>query len=125
MSDEEKLALAQSYWRAEMARDVAAVLQHYAPDAVFVPNGRRLVGHEQIRQFYEESGALYPGLRVRITRSHHAKSSSVFEWEAELVNSEGSEFPLRGVNVAAMNNGRFIEVRAYFDTSSLPADAAT
>ena len=124
MTNEEKRAFAESYWQAEAARDVAGVLHHYAEDAVFIPNGRRLVGHEQIRQFYEESGAQYPGLRVRIAGEHHADSFSTFEWEAELTNKSGASFPLRGVNVVRMGNGKFAEVHAYFDTSTLPAGAS-
>ena len=58
--------IAESYWKAECARDTAAVLSHYHQDAVFCPPGQELKGHEQIATFYDASGESFPGLKVEI-----------------------------------------------------------
>jgi ketosteroid isomerase-like protein len=59
----------EAYWQAEERRDLDGVLDHYAEDAeLVVPEMGRLVGHSEIRKFYEESIENFPELRVDIVR---------------------------------------------------------
>lgn len=111
--------IAESYWAAESARDIEAVLEHYHPDAVFSPPGQTLRGHAEIRTFYDSSAADYPGLEVRIVREIGHGDEASLEWEAVLIDHHGGRHPLRGVNNIRVEDGRFREVRAYFDPSTL------
>jgi len=112
--------VAESYWRAECARDVEAVLGHYTEDATFAAPGWSLRGHDEIRLFYEASGLQFPGLEVDIvSETHGTDGSVVFEWVAVLIDPLRVRFPLRGVNLVTLRDGQFTGVRAYFDTSTL------
>lgn len=95
-SDASPREVSQSYWAAEMERDVEKVLAHYHPDAVFVPNGQVLVGHDQIRTFYDESCRRFPRIEVEIVRDHHLDRRGVIEWRAVLTDSSGRRMPLVG-----------------------------
>lgn len=111
---------AESYWRAEQRRDIEEVLAHYHEDAVFCPPGERLEGHDQIRTFYESSAADYPTLEVTITHEIAAGDDEAsLEWEAVLVDHDGGRHPLKGVNNIKLEDGKFREVRAYFDPATL------
>jgi ketosteroid isomerase-like protein len=112
-------AVAESYWAAESRRDLGAILDHYHEDAVFRPPGQTLRGHDEIRTFYEDSAASYPGLEVRITHEIRDGMEASLEWEAVLTDHDGARHPLRGVNNVLVEDGRFREVRAYFDPATL------
>jgi limonene-1,2-epoxide hydrolase len=112
--------VAESYWAAEIERDVEKVLLHYHADAVFVPNGRRLVGHDEIRTSYEDSCQRFPVLEVTIARETPAADTTVLEWQAAVTDHQGRRVPFSGVNLVSVEQGRFREVRAYFDASALP-----
>ena len=111
--------VAWSYWQAEIERNVEKILAHYHPDAVFVPNGNRLSGHAEIRTFYEESCRLYPVLEVDIVRESGDRGLAALEWSAAVTDHAGNRLPFVGVNLVTTEDGRFREVRAYFDTSVL------
>jgi uncharacterized protein (TIGR02246 family) len=112
--------VAESYWAAEIERDVEKVLAHYHPDAVFVPNGQRLQGHDEIRTFYEDSCRRFPVLEVTIVRESPGGDTTALEWQAAVTDHQGRRVPFSGVNLIKVEQGRFREVRAYFDTSALP-----
>ena len=111
--------VAWSYWQAEVERDVEKVLAHYLSDAVFVPNGQRLSGHAEIRTFYDESCRLYPTLEVEIVRESGNGDIVALEWSAAVTDRSNRRIPFVGVNLVTVEEGRFREVRAYFDTSVL------
>lgn len=111
--------LAESYWKAEESRDIARILAHYHADAVFCPPGQRLVGHDQIRTFYEDSAAGYPGLEVEIVREISSGDTAAFEWSAVLVDHQGVRHPLHGANMVWLENGKYREVHAFFDPHEL------
>lgn len=114
-------AVAEAYWHDECLRDVDLVLGHYHPDAEFQgPNGPRLIGHEQIRTFYEGSVAAYPGLWVTIVSGVVDGDSGAFEFVAELTNHDGRRYPARGTNMVIVRDGKFVSNHSYFDTSELP-----
>jgi ketosteroid isomerase-like protein len=111
--------VAESYWVAECAHDVPAVLSHYHADAVFNPPGKRLVGHEQIRTFYEESFRRFVGLNVEIAHEISMGDEAAIEWKAVFTDARGDRFNLDGINVIKIRDGKFIEVRCYFDPALL------
>lgn len=112
--------VAESYWRAECARDVEAVLEHYANDATFTAPGWNARGHDEIRKYYEESGELFPGLEVTVRDDITAGNRAAVEWDAVLIDRSGGRHPLSGVNLITVENGKFRTVRAYFDPSGVP-----
>jgi limonene-1,2-epoxide hydrolase len=113
--------VAESYWRAECARDIEAVMAHYHVDAEFTPAGRLLRGHAEIRTFYEDSAARFPGLECRIVHEVANGDEAALEWEAVLIDRQGVRHPLVGVNVIRVEDGKFRSVRAYFDQSTFYA----
>ncbi len=110
--------VAESYWRAESARDLAAILDHFHPDAEFRPAGAILRGHDEIRTFYEDSIARFPGLECRIVHEVSNGNEASLEWDAVLIGHDGVRNPLVGVNIIQVEDGRFRSVRAYFDQST-------
>lgn len=111
--------VAESYWRAECARNIDAVLEHYQPNGRFVADGWDLSGHDEIRSYYETSAARFPGLEVTVVRDFAVGALGAVEWKATLIALDGAIVRLRGVNVIELSDGRFAEVRAYFDSSQL------
>jgi ketosteroid isomerase-like protein len=112
--------VAESYWDAECARDTDKVLEHYNSDARFTAPGWDLVGHDEIRRYYETSGARFPGLEVTVVSDFADGDVGAVEWDAILIDPEGTRHPLQGVNLITLRDGKFQEVRAYFDSSHLP-----
>jgi ketosteroid isomerase-like protein len=113
-------SVAESYWRAEERRDVEAVLAHFHEDAVFHPVSGPLVGHAEIRTFYDGMGDTFPGLRVSIVHEIAAGNEAALEWEAVLTDHDGVEYPIRGVNIVRVRDGKFERVVAYFDPTQFP-----
>jgi steroid delta-isomerase len=113
--------VAESYWRAEESRSVEAVLSHFHQDAVFHPATGPLKGHDQIRTFYDGMGDTFPGLEVTITHEISAGNEAALEWEAVLIDHDGERFPIRGVNVVRVRDGKFEHVSAYYDPTQFPA----
>ena len=114
-----KRELAQSYWDAEISRDLDAVMAHYHPDASFVAPGCSLNGHEEIRGFYEDAAVLYPQLEVEIVSEITSGAESSFEWVAVLITPDGVRYPLRGNNCIRVRDGKFASVHSFFDTAEL------
>ncbi len=111
--------IAESYWKAECERDTEKVLSHYNTDATFCPPGQVLVGHEQIRTFYDGSGADFPGLEVEITHELTVGDQAALEWTALLTSTQGEKFTIKGVNIIKVRDGKFDWVHAYFDPTVL------
>lgn len=111
--------VAESYWRAECAHDIPAILSHYHKDAVFVPPGKRLVGHDEIKTFYEESFRRFKGLDVTIVHDLSSGERAAIEWKAVLTDALGKSYDLFGINVIKVRDGKFEEVRSYFDPALL------
>lgn len=110
--------IAESYWRAEMRRDLQGILEHYAEDAeLLVPQLGSLVGHDAIRKFYEPSIAHYPALVVEIRRSVEDGPIAAIEWSSVHTDVEGNTYPCLGVNVIEVSDGRFKTVHVYYDPS--------
>jgi ketosteroid isomerase-like protein len=108
--------VSESYWAAECRRDIDATVAHYLPDGSYEgPDGLRQ-GHVAIRQMYEASAREYPGLEVRVIREFRGDDAcSAIEFDAVLVDPDGGRHRVRGVNVVAVRDGRFVTVRSYED----------
>lgn len=113
----------ESYWRAEERRDVEGVLSHFHTDAVFHPVAGPLVGHDQIRTFYEGMGDDFPGLEVKVVRDITEGDEAALEWAAVLIDRAGNRFPIYGVNLVRIRDGKFTHVRAYYDPTKFPQPA--
>ena len=113
----------ESYWRAEARRDVEGVLSHFHSDATFHPVTGPLVGHDQIRTFYDGMGDDFPGLEVTVVRDITAGDEAALEWAAVLIDRAGKRFPIYGVNLVRIRDGKFTHVRAYYDPTTFPQPA--
>lgn len=111
--------IAESYWKAECERNTEKVLEHYNTDAIFRPPGQVLIGHEQIRTFYDASGADFPGLEVEITNDFNVGNEAALEWIATLTSTTGEKFTVKGVNIIKIRDNKFEWVHAYFDPTAL------
>lgn len=114
--------VAESYWRAECERDIEGILSHYAVDGHFVAPGWDLHGHDEIRQYYEDSARRFPGLEVTVVSDFADGDVGAVEWDAVLIDVLGVRHRITGVNLITLRGGQFAEVRAYFDTSHLASE---
>ena len=111
--------VSEAYWAAECRRDIDAVMGYYHPDATYEDSVGLRRGHAEVRKAYEDSAAAYPSLEVRILREFtHAPDISGLEFYAVLVDPQGRRFKVRGVNVVAVRDGKFVSVRSYEDAPS-------
>ena len=103
-----------AYFECEEHRDVEAIMEFYAPNAVFETPERTYYGREEIRSFYTQAIAEFPGLRVVIRRCLDDESAATVEWRAVLSPPAGKPTLMRGVNVADVSDGLIVSARAYF-----------
>jgi methylmalonyl-CoA/ethylmalonyl-CoA epimerase len=107
--------LSEAYWAAECRRDLDAVMTYYHDDAVYEgPDGANR-GHDEIRRSYEQHMAAYPGLEVEIVRDFPAGDWSAIEFDATVIDHDGTRSRVRGVNVVHVRDGKFTSVRSYED----------
>jgi uncharacterized protein (TIGR02246 family) len=111
--------IARDYWDAEESGDVERILGHFLPDATWRGPGRTATGHAEIRGFYEEMSAAYPGLTVRIQRVLGTDERACLEWCAAFVDAEGRFHELHGVNIMEGRDGKIASLTAYFDPAEL------
>jgi ketosteroid isomerase-like protein len=45
---------------------------------------------------------------------------AALEWAAVLIDRDGNRFPIYGVNLVKVKDGKFTHVRAYFDPTQFP-----
>lgn len=111
--------LARAYWTAEESRDINAILSFFSADAQWTgPDGITHVGHDQIRTFYENSAAAYPGLTVQVMRSYGDDEEGSVEWNAKLTAPDGRTLDLSGVNIMKRKNDKFTHLTAYFNLAA-------
>jgi steroid delta-isomerase len=96
----------------------------YEDDAIFHPVSGVLIGHDQIRTFYDGMGDTFPGLEVKIINEVSNGNEASLEWEAVLTDHHGTRYPIRGVNVMEVANDKIHRMRSYFDPTSFPTPAA-
>lgn len=113
--------IAESYWRAECARDIPGILSHYQPDARFQAPGWDLNGHDEIRRYYESSAEGFPGLELEVGSDVTDGSRSAIQWRAVLIDHDGTRHSLDGINLISIKDGKFADVQVYFDTGNANA----
>lgn len=116
--------VAENYWRIECTRDVPAILTCYARDAeLIVPGLGRLVGHDQIRKFYQASVDRFPSLQVDIVGAVESGDAGAFEWQARFKDHHGVQFRSKGANIIRVAGSCFQTVHVYYDPTELDAPA--
>ena len=80
-----------------------------------VPGIGRLVGHEEIRRFYQASIDRFPVLEVKIVGALDTGDRGAFEWRSVFKDHGGKPFRLKGVNVIRVSGDRLQEVHVYYD----------
>jgi uncharacterized protein (TIGR02246 family) len=111
--------LAERYFAAEAARDIPAVLDCFASGAVLEAGGQTWRGRDEIRRRYVAMAVEFPGLRVTVTDAVVDGDRGAVAWDAVLVGPDGREFPVDGVNLLTVADGRITRMRSYYDPSSL------
>jgi uncharacterized protein (TIGR02246 family) len=108
------------YFRTEMTRDIEAILELFAPGAVFQTPDRVRRGREEIRPFYEDAVERFPTLVVTIVRSFNDGVFEIAEWTAVMTEPKGSELALEGANIARVDSEHMqvLEMRSYYDTGA-------
>lgn len=109
--------LAESYWAAECRRDNDAVMGHYHHDATFQPAGPPLRGTDRIRAYYDASGEAFPGLEITVGDGYASTTAFAFEWSGRFTHTSGQVIELDGINTFTIRDGRFVAVRAYYDSA--------
>ncbi len=117
--------VAESYWRAEESRDVSRVLSNFHEDAVFHPVTGPLRGHDEIATFYTGMGATFPEVEVSIVHEVTSGDEASLEWEADLIDRAGVRYPIRGVNILRVRDGKVAHMRAYYDPTQFPTPEAS
>jgi ketosteroid isomerase-like protein len=115
-------ALQESAWDAECRHDLAALLDHFHPDAMFYAYGQPpQQGHDAIRALTENFYRSFPDLEIEILGEWtNGDSSGAFEFRAHLTDTEGKRFTLRGVILVEVEGGKFTAVR-YYEEQPVPA----
>jgi ketosteroid isomerase-like protein len=110
--------ISRAYWRAEEAHDIEGVMRFYRLDSVFEAPGISLKGAE-IRRFYEQSFIAFPKLALTVLHVFGDGAEACLEWRAAMTDTSGREHVVQGVNLAHVDEERFISLRAYFDRKAL------
>lgn len=111
--------IARRYWQAEASRDLDAILEFFTSDAEWRGPGVDLRGHEEIRTFYADSAAAFPGLEVEVGRVNGTADEAAIEWIAVFINAAGERFDASGVNIVRREGDKIASLHAFFDPSVL------
>jgi steroid delta-isomerase-like uncharacterized protein len=116
---------ARSYFEAVAARDVDAMLEHWAEDGVIdlVPLGI-LRGRQQIGAFFRELYAAFPDFETTVARVAAGQDEVAVEWRShghftggpfQGVDPNGRLVEVRGVDVIEIADGKNVSNVAYYD----------
>jgi ketosteroid isomerase-like protein len=117
---------------AAQSRDLDAILDCYAPDAVMIAPEGRFEGRDGIAAYFRPQFDAFSDLRLEITHVHDDGDTGVGEWTFSGTNSrplelpDGTQLPAtgrrvtqRGADVAVAVDGRIREHRLYYDQVEL------
>jgi ketosteroid isomerase-like protein len=96
-------------------------MEFFAADARFVVPTEVRAGHAEIRPFYEDACERFPSLKVQVVTSFEKGDEAAAEWVAILTDPHGVELELKGVNVARVVDGKFLDMRSYYDAGRYAA----
>ena len=111
------LELATSYWRAEAARDLNAILSHFAENATIVSPTMTVTGRAEIRRYYEHMLESFDSVSVSVENSVEQGDQLAVEWRAEFGSAEAPR-QARGCSVFTVSDSVFVRLGVYFN----PAD---
>ena len=112
----------QTYWAAEEARDIDAILACLTPDAEFVDRfGRTRRGHSELRAFYEASAEAFPRASVQLVRLLGGPSPVAAQYEATLTDRAGVQRHARVIVVVHFRDNLLERLESYFDGAALTA----
>lgn len=114
----ENLLLAKSYWASEKNRDLPAILNHFAEDAVFRAPTMTLNGRNEIERYYAGVLDQFKEVDVEICSAVEQGRVLVIEWLCRLVGNDGRLREVLGCNVFTIRDNRFETLNVYFN----PAD---
>lgn len=116
----EKLELAKSYWACEKKRDLPAVLNHFAEDAVFRAPTMTLNGRDEIERYYADVLQNFKDVDVEVCRAVEQGDYLIVEWFCKLIGNDDKLREVLGCNVFTIQNQKFARLNVYFN----PADFA-
>jgi len=113
--------VAESYIAAECSHDTDEILRHYHDDAVLRMPDQEVSGRDALRRFYDENAAGFPTLEIDVRTVTAEGEMVALEWDALMVDTEGRRYPLSGVNLSKVVDGRFEYVHSYYDLTPFGA----
>ena len=116
--ENETVKTALSYWKAEMAKDLATVLDHFSSDATFEAPGIRLKGREEIQSFYQGIIGNYASFNIKAVHQIPCDRNAAIEFHFTYTRMNGESGEAFGCNVFTVKNRKITRLRAYFN----PAD---
>jgi ketosteroid isomerase-like protein len=113
-------------------RDMNRVLECYSPDAVLVTPVGVAEGHEQIAWYYEHFFVAFPDMRIIAWQILPCGDTTVNEWtitgthtgpflmpNGDVTEGTGRQIIVRGSGVCAIEKGKIITNREYYDQLEL------
>ena len=115
--DQDPVVVSQSYWEAEMQRDLDLIVSHFSTDAVFYTPERTWTGIDEIRERYSRMIEEFPILTLTTGWVLSEGERAAIEWHASLTDTLGRSTLLAGVNLVHVAGGKFRSIRCYFGPS--------
>jgi steroid delta-isomerase-like uncharacterized protein len=117
---------------AVAGKDVRAVVECYAPDAVLTAPEGRFEGHDYIEAYYRAQFDAFADAGLTVHATHDHEDRGVAEWTftgtqtgpvelpgGEVVPASGRRVTQRGADVALVEDDRIREHRLYYDQLEL------
>ena len=106
--------LIKRYFDAFNGHDIEGVMACFDDEAVLVgPNGKRLVGHAEVRRSYETEFALYPDAHCELRVCTGNNGRGVAESYFTGTRSEQKRVEAIGAEVMEILDGKIKEIRDY------------
>jgi len=110
--------IVRKYWEFEAKKDLDGIMSCYHSDATFkAPICEQLQGAEALRSFYKGLLEGDTKAHVEITRSTDEGERVAVEFILHFDMGGGKKGEMYGCNVFTVRDGKFQNVRSYFDPS--------
>lgn len=105
--------------RAWAAGDLDAIMADYAPDAVLILPGSRVIGASAIRASFAKYLAAYTVRRVNLTRVIVEEDHGALEWTwRETRHADGQERTVDDAIIFTLRADKITHWREYLDTAT-------
>jgi ketosteroid isomerase-like protein len=116
------LELVRHYWEKEAKGDLDGIMECYHPDATFkAPISDQLEGTEALRAFYAELLEGDAESTVEVDRTTEEGERIAVEFTLHFDLGGGKTGSLQGCNVFTIRDGKFQDVRSYFNPADFSA----